>query len=243
MLTLVVLTVLFSFSYAVDVRIVNGTDVEEGDFPFAVSVRENARHICGGTILDETHVLTAIHCVCAPDELLDPNLYSIQYGSIYISETSERSVQVAKIVCNDDQKNDSAVLVLAEPLSTDYPWQPVTLYRDFSTSVEHQGVIIGWGRLWNNGHTSSVLQKLAVEIYSDSICGRDFDITKHVCIGAPVGGACYGDSGSPLLVEGKQVGIDSFITIACGTANTTYPNVYHKITASLDFIDNILNSH
>ncbi|XP_023310619.1 transmembrane protease serine 9-like isoform X2 [Anoplophora glabripennis] len=246
MLIFVVFSALFSFSYAANIRIVNGTDAREGEFPYAASLRHTARHVCGATILDERHALTAAHCVCEERWPLDPTFYSIQYGSIHISETFQRSVQVAKIYCNNFNvvrlTYDAAVLVLAQPLSRDYPWQPVTLYRDFDTRVGHRGVIIGWGRIWHNGPIPSVLQKLEVEIYPDSICGRLFEITQHVCFGAPIGGACNGDSGTSLMVEGKQVAIASFITTTCGTANTTHPNVYSKITASLDFIDNILNS-
>ncbi|MDN4175963.1 trypsin-like serine protease, partial [Nocardioides sp. SOB77] len=65
--------------------IVNGTNAVEGEFPSVVSLRYTLRHICGGTILNERFILTAAHCVCENDSPDDPELYSIQYGSVQIS--------------------------------------------------------------------------------------------------------------------------------------------------------------
>ncbi|KAJ8975664.1 hypothetical protein NQ317_001004 [Molorchus minor] len=204
------------------------------------SLRGNLRHTCGATILNEWSVLTAAHCVCDDFGIpRDPSIYSIQYGSVHISETLERSVQVSKIFCHQFEMerliNDAAVLELAHPIPHDHHWEPVPLASHFDTTKQHRGIIIGWGRLWENGPIPSVLQKLEVEVYSDEVCSR-FDFHQHVCFGAPIGGACNGDSGTALVVEGEQVGIASFITTTCGIASERFPNVYAKVTAFLDFI-------
>lgn len=44
-------------------RIVGGKDAAPGQFPYMASLRVNKRHICGGAILDATHILTAAHCI------------------------------------------------------------------------------------------------------------------------------------------------------------------------------------
>lgn len=44
-------------------KIVTGVVAYEGRHPYQVSVRKNNKHICGGSILDSNHVLTAAQCV------------------------------------------------------------------------------------------------------------------------------------------------------------------------------------
>ncbi|KAF7275532.1 hypothetical protein GWI33_011625 [Rhynchophorus ferrugineus] len=99
MKNLIILAVFIGACTAVPLRIVNGTDAQEGEFKYVVSVRSNLAHICGGTILNDRFVLTAAHCVCDDSTPKDPTPYSIQYGSVHISQDTQRSVNVEAIKC------------------------------------------------------------------------------------------------------------------------------------------------
>lgn len=45
-------------------RIVGGSVAGLGEYPGKVSLQQrNGNHFCGGTIIDQTHVVTAAHCV------------------------------------------------------------------------------------------------------------------------------------------------------------------------------------
>lgn len=46
-----------------DERIVGGYEAPEGAFPYQISLRNNNRHFCGGSILNSRWIVTAAHCV------------------------------------------------------------------------------------------------------------------------------------------------------------------------------------
>ncbi|XP_019877108.1 chymotrypsin-2 [Aethina tumida] len=225
-----------------DSRIVNGTNAEEGEFPYAVSLRYNNSHTCGGTILNEKFILTAAHCVCRNSEPRDASLYSIQYDVLNITREPVNVVPVETINCNKFSSQrliyDVAVLELASPIPAG-KWTPVELATELNTGSKQKGVIIGWGRIYHGGPLARTLQKMDVDVFTDKICGRRFDNHHHVCFGAGVGGACNGDSGTALMVDGKQAGIASFITRECGIATEDYPNVYSRVPSYHKWIADI----
>lgn len=59
------LLVLFGVSLAIspESRILGGEEAERDATPHAVSLRIDNAHVCGATILSETKVLTAAHCL------------------------------------------------------------------------------------------------------------------------------------------------------------------------------------
>src|SRR4051794_16426928 len=69
-------------------RIVGGSAAAVGQFPYQVAVDANGG-LCGGSILDDTHVATAAHCVVDTTSgdypfIDDPGNYSVQYGGVNI---------------------------------------------------------------------------------------------------------------------------------------------------------------
>lgn len=44
-------------------RIVGGRDADPGEWPWIAALFNAGRQFCGGSLIDETHILTAAHCV------------------------------------------------------------------------------------------------------------------------------------------------------------------------------------
>lgn len=53
-------------------------------------------------------------------------------------------------------------------------------------------------------------------------------------------GVCNGDSGSPLVVDGVQVGITSYVMYNCAMG---YPDVFAKVFSFLDWINSTMKAN
>ncbi|XP_068916052.1 chymotrypsin-2-like [Tenebrio molitor] len=237
--------VLFSFissSFATsDVRIVNGTSAEIGEFPFVVSLENKGRHFCGGTVLNKKYILTAAHCVC------DVSLVDLTVHLTHYLDNPQEKIPIKSIICNENYSdmehiNDVAILEM-EGQVPDHLYHPVKLVsQNFACETDLNGTLVGWG-LTEDGFVPNVLRKVDVVVYSDSDCSVShfgmYDMEKNMCAGWPENGkgSCQGDSGGPLLIEGFQAGIISFgISSNCGISSREQPKVLARISKYVDWI-------
>ncbi len=56
-------TIILTFSLVV--RIVNGADADQYEWPWIAALLNNGRQFCGGSLIDSKHILTAAHCVAS----------------------------------------------------------------------------------------------------------------------------------------------------------------------------------
>ncbi|GFR25597.1 clotting factor B [Trichonephila clavata] len=212
----------FSIQYAVGgVAIFNGN---------------NKKQLCGGTVIDERHVITASHCFVGKS--LNPNLYSVQVGEILLNESNPR-YEVQEIKMHENYRPryyyyDIAIIRLSRPLPEDVipaclPGEDMALEGDNVT-------VLGWGDLSFGGPSSNELQEVqGIPVIGNKACNSKYKkisgpqfprgITEDfICAGLEEGGkdACQGDSGGPLLREYSEghwalVGVVSFGYMCCGT--------------------------
>ncbi|XP_063911248.1 chymotrypsin-1-like isoform X2 [Zophobas morio] len=228
-------------------RIVNGVNTYQNEFPQIVSLRYNNKHTCGATILNENFLLTAAHCV-----QLNVINYNVQYGLTHIIEgpNAPNVIGVSRLIPHENYlpvvilmgaRNDVALVELKESLKFGTNVQPTKLPKASSTVPESStAVVAGWGLLSTGGLAASDLQKVYLEVYSDTKCETSmFSASKwyHICAGVPQGskGICNGDSGGPLIVDGTQVGIVSWSTRKCGLEGV--PGVFVKVSNYVGWIE------
>ncbi|EFA01277.2 serine protease P40 [Tribolium castaneum] len=231
----------------INVRIVNGTDAKEGEFPYIVSLRLFGNHNCAGSILNARTVLTAAHCVVS----YDVSLLSVQYGIVEISsgDSAPNVVQVSKVTFHENYTagngyiNDIAVVEVTKPIVFGAYVQPTNLPIAFNATPENSPALLaGWGLPYSGGTVMKHLQKVNIFVYSDDDCERIHKETGptnrkyHVCAGVPEGGKgqCNGDSGGPLTVNGVQVGIVSWSVKPCAIKG--YPGVFTKVSSHVSWI-------
>ncbi|KYN03321.1 Trypsin-1 [Cyphomyrmex costatus] len=206
----------------------------------------NGDHLCGGVIIDKCHVLTAAHCVSG----FTASNFSIYVGTTDLQKPySEHRIESTYIHENYDLYflvNDIALLKLQPPLKFSYLVSPVNLPEQNETvEVGSVAVVSGYGVISPDGNVTTRLYVVDNIITNETFCRETFenefnvtiDYNTQICANHPTvqQGACAGDSGGPLTVNKKLVGLVSFGYGLC--TSVEYPGVYTRVSAYIDWIN------
>ncbi|XP_065158740.1 serine protease 55-like [Atheta coriaria] len=151
-------------------RVINGTQVTLGEFPYIVSIQIFGRHNCDGSILDATHILTAAHCV----QGFESHEFYIQYGVVDLKETRNK-IKVSDRVYHAGFKRtylffDIAILTLEKSIKFDVYAQPVQLSEPWALTPENAPpVLAGWVYQQTDGITSRYLMKVDLTVLEDDV--------------------------------------------------------------------------
>ncbi|WCB92559.1 hypothetical protein DSM104299_01255 [Baekduia alba] len=233
-------------------RVVGGHNATSTDAPWQALVLPNG-YLCGGAILDSTHVVTAAHCIYDEDHYtpIAPNTVTVRAGSTNRNVGPDRAVSAIAIdpdYSPETQTNDAAILTLSTALAlngttltaiglTDVGWRPV----DGVTSLR----LSGWGLTTarspyapvpDNPTIPTTLQ-VAPDVHATSACSttpeyQPFDDAALLCAGEAGLDACQGDSGGPLAVDdGGAWKLAGIVTGGAGCAWAGYPGYYARVAS------------
>uniref|UniRef100_A0A8D2GWA2 Serine protease 51 n=1 Tax=Urocitellus parryii TaxID=9999 RepID=A0A8D2GWA2_UROPR len=106
--------------------------VQNGEFPWQVSIQMSGQHLCGGAIIHQWWVLTAAHCF--PRTLLEMAVVNVTVviGAKTLRSTHLERKQVQKIIIHKDYKppsldSDLCLLLLATPVEFTRLKMPICL--------------------------------------------------------------------------------------------------------------------
>ncbi|CAF2823891.1 unnamed protein product [Rotaria sp. Silwood2] len=232
-----------STSFTLISRIIGGETAVRQSWLWAVSLRSNGEHICGGSILSPSFIITAAHCF---DHITNLINITILAGSLTLEPSSNDSSQVRSVAQlykhpNFDSNsfiNDLALLRLSTPLNMKHGnIKPICLPSGTVSqpSDNISMIAIGWGTTSATGNTlsSTLLQVTLQSIPSTySTCQLIISDSKlQFCAGVLTGDTCQGDSGGPLMVFVNNVwqlyGITSYGYLC---AFPGFPAVYTRIS-------------
>nr|XP_005312158.2 serine protease 27-like [Chrysemys picta bellii] len=195
-------------------RIFNGQDAKAGAWPWQVSVRQNGFHICGGSLISESWVVSAAHCF---DPSVAISAYRVQLGEKQIgSEIPPKSFSSVKRVVPHPNYNSStfladiALVELENPIAFTATINPVCL---LDASVRVPAGDTCWVTV--NSHLAETLQELEVLTIDSTDCNNHYrkelekpagenPIKEDMLCAGPMGGNkgfAQGDSGGPLVCE------------------------------------------
>ncbi|CAH0383608.1 unnamed protein product [Bemisia tabaci] len=231
-------------------RIVGGQNARPGEWPWIAALMNGGRQFCGGSLLDNQHVLTAAHCV-AHMSSWDVAQLTVNLGDHNIKSSSDvRHIEkkVKRIVRHKgfDARtlyNDVAIITLDSPVTYSRNIRSICLPSGNKAYAGKTATVIGWGSLREMGPQPAILQKVNIPVWTNQECKEKYGpaapggiIDTMLCAGQTAQDSCSGDSGGPLMVEDgtwTQVGIVSW-GIGCGKGQ--YPGVYTRVTHFMPWI-------
>ncbi|MFH1330732.1 MAG: trypsin-like serine protease, partial [Actinomycetota bacterium] len=228
-------------------RLVGATEVDPpGRYPFAAALVD--RHLadawrgrfCDGAVVGDRWVLTAARCL----DDRRPADVDVVVGRHDLTSGSGRRVPAVAFHIHPRHAGadlyDAALVELAGPVAV----RSLTLPA--ADLPPGPAVVVGWGDTLEADRLPRTLQQASVSLLSDAECtrvhGAGFTAGSMVCAGDPAGGAgaCSGDRGAPLFVEGPggptQVGIAGW---GVGCALPGLPALYTRVSALAPWVQSL----
>ncbi|CAF2967029.1 unnamed protein product, partial [Rotaria sp. Silwood2] len=211
-------------------RIVGGEEAQIGTWGWAASlqIRYDGLHFCGGTVIDERHIITAAHCFpWIHKQGFDPvDVVRVLIGAHDKSSPEPDNAQFFDLLSvrshpqydKDDQQSkfDIAILTLRQTIDfqgspfisrvclPSFNSTPVDLSNPEYPAVGTNLVAIGWGdQRSGSGQGSRTLRQVTIQAIDkdDITCQRwlEKDSMTQLCAAALEKDTCQGDSGGPLM--------------------------------------------
>merc|ERR1711992_328311 len=234
-------------------RIVGGENAVKHSIPWQAALTSRGSNFvfCGGTVIDETHIMTAAHCTENNrnlDVLIGEHDVTVAQGETrhrvariidhpsYGTNGIDYDYSILELDCSDKIDLTDKARAACLPSGND-----ASRYESAATYN-----VSGWGTLASGGSSPEVLNVVQVPPVSDTVCkeqyGTNSITSRMMCAGKPgTGGveSCQGDSGGPLTWFDSQsstwklVGVVSW-GVGCGGPN--HSGVYAEVETVLNWV-------
>lgn len=255
-------------------RIIDGREATEGTWPWIVSIqRPDGKPFCGGSILDERHILTAAHCctsktygVLRNDSPLIIGEHDLRYNSGNERWYYPKLVHIHPLY-NPDKFIYDICIIETECMQLNNPSlrAPVCLpsIKDHIKGRNRFDEEVlpcftaGWGVTafkYAGPEYSDKLMFIRVEAFTKFFCLQNSDYQlfqihdgSQFCAGnldTLTQDTCYADSGGPLVcIKDEHPILYGITSTGIGCGNPKYPGIYTKVANMMDFIELVLEGN
>ncbi|XP_060525227.1 trypsin-1-like [Cylas formicarius] len=221
-----------------ETRIVGGRPTGVNVYPWVARIVYDGHFHCGASLVSESFVLTAAHCV----RRLKRSKIRVILGDHDQSTTDDVPAKMRAVAAvirhrnfdSDTYNHDIALLKLRKPVEFSKNIRPVCL-PTVTDPAGIMGTVVGWGRTTEGGMLPNIVQEVEVPILSLAQCRamkyRASRITSYMlCAGKGSMDSCQGDSGGPLLVHtGDKYEVVGIVSWGVGCGRPGYPGVYTRV--------------
>uniref|UniRef100_T1JQF1 Peptidase S1 domain-containing protein n=2 Tax=Tetranychus urticae TaxID=32264 RepID=T1JQF1_TETUR len=232
-------------------RIVGGQSPQQIDYPWNAALGYKGQLIGGGALISSDAILTTASLIRPIIESpgFDVKQLMVILGAFDITkrESDRRSFQVRKVIIHPNHqlwnryKSDLAILTLTSPATQ---FTPVCLPTvDTPYPVGYNVRSLGWGRTTVNSGGSTSLKQVDLKLTGREECVRYYSSNLSndlFCAKEYNKGPCYGDEGSPLMIQFSQryylAGLYSHVlpSYPCGLQGA--PSLFTDVRHGLDWI-------
>eukprot|EP00951_Prasinocladus_malaysianus_P029021 scaffold266409_cov45-Prasinocladus_malaysianus.AAC.1 len=229
-------------------RIVGGWPAEKGRYPYMVYL-QGGGFVCGGTLIAPNVVMTAGHCTG----------FLTAFVSVYDTKNDNANeYEVHKVV--DDRPHPSYNFITVPDhdfrllrLKTESSRAPVPLDNGSvftSMALGDKLLTMGWGStspIYPKASPVLLQTEVAFVPYDSPMCYAGYSYVNEAMMCAFAAGqdACSGDSGGPLIMAGETAEMDVQVGVVSwgqSCASPDYAGVYSRVSAVIDWIDEVLAS-
>ncbi|XP_044002207.1 trypsin-like [Aphidius gifuensis] len=220
---------------------------------FVVSLRVEGKHICGGSLIDTHHVLTAASCLVLEKNIIQNNV-KVLVGTHELNNPSMGQVYGVDIIvvhqgydCTNLWADDIAILKLTPPdlkkPNENMPNAEWVAHLPWNGDIQPEsvGIISGWGVTDPATQVlETYLRRAEVSVITNEECNRAYGaigLGQFCAVNRLTGHTILaGDSGGPLVAKDCDVllyGIQSW-------GSNTSPGVFTKVHHYLQWISDTL---
>lgn len=232
------------------------TETIKENVPYIVSIGFSTiarSHICAGVIIGKEWVLTAAHCLDNIKKILGVTIgfpvlagdTSRQLGEMHTADFTFAHKDFAR----STGYNDVALVHVSPPFQFSERIKQVILPYLRESKIGELSVNYGWGIVNPDDNMFASDLHVAKElVLSNEDCykllpSKAPSFNKQICVNIA---ACYGDGGSPLVIEHKDsdaelVGLTSWGYLPC--SNSSLPTVYTAVSEFVTWITDVQSAY